>query len=73
MTPQGMTDTYYSRMLAFARQNKDRNIRFIKNIEEDRIEVEFDDGSAKWLPWEEAISYGDYDKNKDSSRNKETN
>ena len=50
-----MTDQYYSRLLSIARQNK--NVRFIKNIKDDRIEVEMDDGSAQWLPFEEVINY----------------
>lgn len=61
----GLSDSYHSRMLSIARQNKNRNIRFIKNINEDRIEVEYDDGSAKWLPWEEVVSCRNYDPKKE--------
>lgn len=50
-----MSDAYYSRLLSIARQNK--NIRFIKNIKDDRIEVELYDGSAEWMPFEEVINY----------------
>lgn len=61
----GMSDSYHSRMLSIARQNKNRNIKFIKNVIEDKIEVEYNDGSAKWLPWEEVISCRDYNPKKE--------
>lgn len=61
----GMTDAYQSRMLSIARQNKNRNIKFIKNVSNDQIEVEFSDGSASWLPWEEVMLAGDYNPKKE--------
>ncbi|NBW57066.1 hypothetical protein EBR43_04645 [bacterium] len=61
----GMSDTYQSRILAIARQNKNRNIKFIKNINNDQIEVEFSDGSASWLPWEEVLSERQYNPKKE--------
>lgn len=50
-----MTDQYYSRLLSIARQNK--NIRFIKNVKDDLIEVELTDGSAEWLPWDTVMNF----------------
>lgn len=50
-----MSDTYYSRLLAIARQNK--GIRFIKNIENNKIEVELDNGQTEKLPFEQVINY----------------
>ena len=52
-----MSDQYYSRLLAIARQNK--GIRFIKNIKNDKIEVEFDNGLSEVLTFEEIINYKD--------------
>lgn len=50
-----MSDSYYARLLSIARQNK--NIKFIKNIKDNNIEVEFNDGRAEWLPWEDVMSF----------------
>lgn len=52
-----MTDEYYSRLLAIARQNK--GIRFIKNIKENQIEVELDNGYTEWKAFEDVINYKD--------------
>lgn len=51
-----MTDTYYSRMLALARQNK--GIKFIKNIKDNQIEVEYNNGRSDWLDWDEVMNFG---------------
>lgn len=50
-----MSDEYYSRLLAIARQNK--GVRFIKNIDNDMIEVELDDGSIEWRGFDSIINY----------------
>lgn len=48
-----MTDQYYSRLLAFARQNK--SIKFIKNLENDTVEAVMNDGSTQQFPWEDVF------------------
>ena len=50
-----MSDEYYSRLLSIARQNK--GIKFIKNIENDMIEVELDDGTIEWRDFNDIINY----------------
>lgn len=50
-----MTDEYYSRLLAIARQNK--GIKFVKNIKDNQIEVELDSGSTEWRPFDEVVNY----------------
>jgi hypothetical protein len=54
-----MSDVYYSRLLAIARQNK--GIRFIRNIENNQILVELDNGNISTLPFEEVINYKNSD------------
>ena len=50
-----MTDQYYSRLLSIARQNK--NIKFIKDIKDNKIHVELNDGNVGWMNWEEVFDY----------------
>lgn len=50
-----MTDQYYSRLLAIARQNK--NIKFIKDIKNNTIETIMNDGSTQHYDWEDVFSY----------------
>lgn len=50
-----MTDQYYSRLLAIARQNK--NIKFIKDIKNNTIETIMNDGSTQHYAWEDVFSY----------------
>jgi len=52
---KNMSDEYYSRLLSIARQNK--GIKFIKNIENDMIEVELDDGTIEWRDFNDIINY----------------
>jgi len=52
---KNMSDEYYSRLLSIARQNK--RIKFIKNIENDMIEVELDDGTIEWRDFNDIINY----------------
>ena len=54
-TMKNMSDEYYSRLLSIARQNK--CIKFIKNIENDMIEVELDDGTIEWRDFNDIINY----------------
>lgn len=61
----GMTDIYQSRVLATARQSKGKNIKFIKNVIDDKVEVEYCDGSASWLPWNEFIVREEYNHRKE--------
>jgi len=49
----GMSDQYYSRLLALAKQNK--GIKFIKNIKDDLIEVELDNGISEWMNFNDVI------------------
>ena len=50
-----MSDEYYSRLLAIARQNK--GLKFIKNIEKNMVEVELEDGSTEFREFETIINY----------------
>lgn len=50
-----LSDEYYSRLLAIARQNK--GIKFVKNIKNNQIEVELENGLSEWKPFEEVINY----------------
>jgi len=52
---KNMSDEYYSRLLSIARQNK--GIRFIKDIDNDKIEVELDDGTIEWRDFNAIINY----------------
>ena len=52
---KGISDQYYSRLLAIAKENK--NIRSIRNIEDNQIEAEMVDGSIQIFEWDEVINY----------------
>lgn len=52
---KNMSDEYYSRLLAIARQNK--GLKFIKNIEKNMVEVELEDGSTEFREFETIINY----------------
>lgn len=49
-----MSDQFYSRLVSFARQNK--GVKLIKNVENNKVEVELNDGSSGWINWETLIS-----------------
>ena len=59
-----MTDQYYSRLLSIAKQNK--GVKFIKDIKDNRLYVEMNDGSSGWLNWEEVFDYKKIIKNEKS-------
>ena len=50
-----VTDQYYSRLLSIARQNK--GVKIIKDIKDDKIYVEFNDGTSNWMDWCEVFDY----------------
>jgi len=50
-----MTDQYYSRLLSIARQNK--NVKFIKDIQDNTIIAEMNDGSEQIIDWNEVFDY----------------
>ena len=50
----GMSDQFYSRLVSFARQNKD--VKLIKNVVDNKVEVELNDGSSGWINWETLTS-----------------
>ena len=51
----GISDQYYSRLLTIAKENK--NIRSIRNIEDNQIEAEMIDGSIRIFEWDEVMNY----------------
>jgi len=53
-----LTDQYYSRLLAVAKENK--NIKTIKNIVNDQIEAEMNDGSVQIFEWGDIINYKNF-------------
>jgi len=55
---QSLTDQYYSRLLAVAKESK--GIRTIKSIENDQIEAEMLDGSTQLFDWNEVINYKNF-------------
>ena len=52
---EGLTDQYYSRLLAAAKESK--GIRSIRNVYKDQIEAEMVDGSIQIFEWDEVINY----------------
>lgn len=50
-----MSDFYYSRLLAAAREK--RNVKDIKDIHDDLIVVELLDGSTHQIPWNDMFNY----------------
>lgn len=50
-----MTDQYFSRLLAIARQN--RNIKFIKNLDSNTVTVEMMDGSEQDMGWHDVLNH----------------
>lgn len=57
-----MTDEYYSRLLASARDNS--NIKNIKEFKNNEIYVEFFDGSSKWICWNDLFNTKNIKSNK---------
>ena len=53
-----LTDQYYSRLLAVAKENN--NIKTIKNIVNDQIEAEMNDGSVQIFEWGDIINYKNF-------------
>jgi len=51
----GISDQYFSRLLSVVRQNE--RVKFIKDIKDNKIEVEFSDGTNEWLNFESIINH----------------
>lgn len=52
---KSMSDQYYSRLLSIARQNK--NVKFIKDIQDNSIIAEMNDGTEQTLDWNDVFDY----------------
>lgn len=50
-----MSDEYYSRLLTFARQNKD--VKSIKEIKDNKLLVELSNGTQGRIDWSEVVDF----------------
>jgi len=48
-----LSDQYFSRVVALARQKK--NVKNVKDISEDKIFIEFNNGISEWVEWTELL------------------